>query len=287
MKKIVCLILAITFVLGFVGCKESDSEVATNTASSTTAQPVRTSNNAAGFQLEKPQTGEKAAVLHTNYGDIYIRLFAEEAPKTVENFIGLIEKGYYNGLIFHRVIKGFCVQGGDPKGNGTGGESLWGADFEDEFCDKLYNLAYSVAMANSGPGTNGSQFFINHSTAKTIDRTQYEYNAQYSQLQATYQQYAAYDPNYTSYYPTVESFSEENLTVDSRLVPEEVWKLYEANGGNISLDGAWRKKGGHTVFGQVYVGQDVVDKIAAVAVGENDKPVNDVIIESAEVITVS
>jgi len=77
------------------------------------------------------------------------------------------------------------------------------------------------------------------------------------------------------------------MTIDSRLVPEEVWKLYEANGGKISLDGAWRAKGGHTVFGQVYAGKDVVDKIAAVEVDENDKPVKSVIIESAEVITVS
>jgi cyclophilin family peptidyl-prolyl cis-trans isomerase len=106
-------------------------------------------------------------------------------------------------------------------------------------------------------------------------------------MQAMYQQYAAYYTDFTTYYPTVESFIQDNMTVDSRLVPEDVWKLYEKQGGNISLDGAWRAKGGHTVFGQVYAGQDVVDKIAAVEVGENDKPVKDVIIESAEIITVS
>ena len=292
MKKLVCLLLALSMVFCFVACKDNkttstDGTNSSDTTSAPAGQAVIKSDKAVGFQLDQPKAGEKAAVLHTNYGDIYIRLFADEAPKTVENFIGLIEKGYYNDLIFHRIIKGFCVQGGDPKGNGTGGESFWGKDFEDEFCDKLANISYSVAMANSGPNTNGSQFFINHSTTKTIDRKQYEYESQLSQMEAMYQQYAAYYTDFTTYYPTVESFIQENLTVDSRLVPEDVWKLYEANGGNISLDGAWRAKGGHTVFGQVYAGQDVVDKIAAVEVGENDKPVKDVIIESAEIITVS
>jgi len=294
MKRVICCILSFIIILCFVSCGKDNTSTTggsssgdTSTVSSASEQKVTHSDKTTGFQLEKPKSGEQVAVLHTNYGDIWIRLFPDEAPKTVENFIGLINKGYYNGLIFHRIIEGFCVQGGDPKGDGTGGESLWGADFADEFCDKLVNISYSVAMANAGPGTNGSQFFINHSTTKTIDRSQYDYNTMYVQLEMTYQQYCAYYTDFTSYYPTLQSFIDENMTIDSRLVPEEVWKLYEANGGKISLDGAWRAKGGHTVFGQVYAGKDVVDKIAAVEVDENDKPVKSVIIESAEVITVS
>ncbi len=285
------VLVVILITLSFSSCAEkTTTQPATSTVSNavvTNQDRLQPSSKAYGFQLDQPKAGEQVAVLHTNYGDIFIRLFPDEAPKAVENFIGHINSGYYNGLIFHRVIKGFCVQGGDPEGNGTGGESIWGKNFEDEFSDKLLNITYSVAMANSGANTNGSQFFINHSTTKTLDRTLYDYETQYSNLQATYQQYAMYYQDFKTYYPTVESFIEENLTVDSRLVPEEVWKLYEANGGNINLDGAWRQAGGHTVFGQVYMGQEVVDEITEVAVGENDKPLNDVVIESAEVITVS
>ena len=96
----------------------------------------------------------------TNYGDIVIQLFPEQAPKTVENFVGLSEKGYYKDVIFHRVISDFMVQSGDPTGSGMGGESLWGDSFEDEFSPELFNLRGALSMANSGPATNGSQFFI-------------------------------------------------------------------------------------------------------------------------------
>jgi peptidylprolyl isomerase len=101
------------------------------------------------------------AVLETNQGNIEIRLFPEVAPKTCENFVGLIEKGYYNGIIFHRVIPQFMIQGGDPTGTGSGGESIWGGQFEDEVRpDVIFNRKGLLAMANAGPGTNGSQFFI-------------------------------------------------------------------------------------------------------------------------------
>ena len=101
------------------------------------------------------------AILHTNRGDIEIRLFPEVAPKTCENFVGLINKGYYNGVIFHRVIPQFMLQGGDPTGTGRGGASLWGGKFEDECSPKVkFDKPGLLAMANAGPGTNGSQFFI-------------------------------------------------------------------------------------------------------------------------------
>lgn len=103
---------------------------------------------------------EKLVEMETSMGVIKIKLFPEYAKKAVENFITHSQNGYYDGLTFHRVIKDFMIQGGDPKGNGTGGESIYGQPFEDEFSDKLFNIRGALSMANSGPDTNGSQFFI-------------------------------------------------------------------------------------------------------------------------------
>ncbi|EOI7546490.1 peptidylprolyl isomerase [Enterococcus hirae] len=100
------------------------------------------------------------AVIKTNRGDITVQLFPELAPKTVKNFIELAKKGYYDGVIFHRVIPDFMIQSGDPTGTGMGGESIYGESFEDEFSRELFNLRGALSMANSGPNTNGSQFFI-------------------------------------------------------------------------------------------------------------------------------
>lgn len=101
------------------------------------------------------------AVLETTQGSIEVTLFPDIAPKAVENFITLAESNYYDGTIFHRVIKGFMIQGGDPLGNGTGGESIWGKPFQDEVLSTVkFDKPGILAMANAGPGTNGSQFFI-------------------------------------------------------------------------------------------------------------------------------
>ena len=111
--------------------------------------------------MTKAQMNNLVAVLETNQGTIEIKLFSDVAPKTCENFVGLIKKGYYDGLIFHRVIPGFMIQGGDPTGTGRGGESLWGGKFEDEVRkDVVFDRKGLLAMANAGPNTNGSQFFI-------------------------------------------------------------------------------------------------------------------------------
>lgn len=112
-------------------------------------------------QTHLKQALGSVAILHTTLGDIHLRLFPEYAPKAVENFVGLAKKGYYDNVIFHRVIKGFMLQTGDPEGDGTGGESLWGEDFEDEFHKAVkHDRPYTLSMANCGPGTNASQFFI-------------------------------------------------------------------------------------------------------------------------------
>lgn len=105
--------------------------------------------------------GESKVILETNQGNIVLKLFPDAAPKAVENFTQLVKKGYYNGIIFHRVIKDFMIQGGDPTGTGMSGESIWGAPFEDEVSQDLkFDRKGLLAMANAGPNTNGSQFFI-------------------------------------------------------------------------------------------------------------------------------
>ena len=116
-------------------------------------------------ELHFPQVDIKTvdgpiATIKTNHGDMRIKLFPEHAPKTVANFIALSKDGYYDGVIFHRIIKDFMIQGGDPTGTGMGGESIYGESFEDEFSEELYNVRGALSMANAGPNTNGSQFFI-------------------------------------------------------------------------------------------------------------------------------
>lgn len=116
-------------------------------------------------ELHFPQVDIEAvdgpiATIKTNLGDMRIKLFPEHAPKTVANFIALSKDGYYDGVIFHRIIKDFMIQGGDPTGTGMGGESIYGESFEDEFSEELYNVRGALSMANAGPNTNGSQFFI-------------------------------------------------------------------------------------------------------------------------------
>ena len=118
-------------------------------------------------EKKKAETGT-AAIIHTTQGDIHIRLFPDAAPKAVENFVTHSRRGYYNSTIFHRVIRKFMIQGGDPLGDGTGGESIWGKEFEDEFSSLKHDKPYTVSMANAGPNTNGSQFFI--TTEKTVRR---------------------------------------------------------------------------------------------------------------------
>ncbi len=193
------------------------------------------------IQLNAPVSGDTVAIMHTTMGDIKIKLFKEQTPKTFENFTTHAKNGYYNGLIFHRVIKDFMIQGGDPLGSGIGGESIWGRSFEDEFTPELHNIRGALSMANAGPNTNGSQFFIVQ--AKEVPSNML---SQMKDLSDAY--------------------------------PEECAKAYAELGGTPWLD--FR----HTVFGQVYEGMDVVDAIANVKVGMNDKPVEDVKIESIEII---
>lgn len=118
-------------------------------------------------QIREIQSGDTVALMKTTLGDIKILLFPEAAPKAAENFVTHAKNGYYTGIIFHRVIPDFMIQGGDPTGTGRGGESIWGRSFEDEFSVDYHNIRGALSMANAGPGTNGSQFFIVQ--AKEVD----------------------------------------------------------------------------------------------------------------------
>ncbi|MDR3190350.1 MAG: peptidylprolyl isomerase [Lactobacillaceae bacterium] len=184
------------------------------------------------------------AVLETNKGTIKIKLFPTQAPKTVENFVGLIEQGYYDGIIFHRVIRDFMVQGGDPTGTGMGGESIWGAPFADEFSDEVFNLNGALSMANAGPNTNGSQFFI--------------VNA-----------------------PQV---SPRDMKAVAAFYPEAIVERFTQDGGTPWLDGKNPMTPyGHTVFGHVQEGLDVVKDIMNTKTDYADKPKEDVVIIKATV----
>ena len=201
-------------------------------------------------QFSAPKTGDTVALMTTSMGMIKLKLFPTIAPKTVENFVGLAKKGYYNGLKFHRVMNEFMIQGGDPNGNGSGGESIWGKPFEDEFSAKRANYRGALSMANSGPNTNGSQFFIVQN--KTPDPKMIE---------------------------DLKAGKTENLSKNT-FSKEEV-EQYAKVGGTPWLDFK------HTVFGQVYQGMDVVDKIAASEVdNKSSAPKTDIKIETVEIVTI-
>lgn len=157
-------LLLSVMLLGACGngeAKETKSK-SSDTAQSSTEKKEKVDLN----KLELPQLNKEVAEnealveMVTTEGTIKIKLFPEQAPKTVENFMTHTKDGYYNGLTFHRVMNDFMIQGGDPKGDGSGGESIWKEAFKDEFSNQLYNLRGALSMANSGPNTNGSQFFI-------------------------------------------------------------------------------------------------------------------------------
>jgi peptidyl-prolyl cis-trans isomerase B (cyclophilin B) len=121
-------------------------------------------------QLDVVKAEGPVAHIKTNHGVLNVKLFAEIAPRTVANFVALSKDGYYDGIIFHRIIKDFMIQGGDPTGTGMGGESIYGGSFEDEFSMEAFNLRGALSMANAGPNTNGSQFFI-------VQNQNFPYNA--------------------------------------------------------------------------------------------------------------
>lgn len=149
--------LIIFLIIGLAACSTKDSQ--------NNIEPKNAKINSEGEKVKELLTLEEneklIAKINTSMGDIEIELFADKTPKTVENFVGLALQNYYDGIIFHRVIDQFMIQGGDPTGSGSGGSSYFGGSFEDEFhSDLTHNGPGILSMANAGPNTNGSQFFI-------------------------------------------------------------------------------------------------------------------------------
>ncbi|KAB2332982.1 peptidylprolyl isomerase [Bacillus mesophilum] len=236
--RLLAVLTILLLVLTACGTNTEDSAEPSESNGTDSSEP----NGTESVQSSLPQLSEeisdneKLVEMTTSLGVIKMKLFPEQAPKAVENFIAHSKDGYYEGIIFHRVIQDFMIQTGDPQGTGMGGESIFGEPFEDEFSSDLFHFRGALAMANSGANTNGSQFFIVQN--KTLD------------------------PNLTKQMQDAE-------------YPDEAVTAYEA-GGTPWLDGK------HTVFGQVIEGMEVVDEIAA-AEAENDKPLEDIVIEKITV----
>lgn len=268
MKKTIPLLVIILSLVSLSGCSQLTKAIrgedyvnAKASASAASASKSASASSSKAYQKELkkalsadtsafPQLSndvtdnESEVLMHTSEGDITIKLFPKYAPLAVENFLTHAKEGYYNGVLFHRVISDFMIQSGDPKGDGTGGESIWknkdksidsGNGFKNEISPYLYNIRGAVAMANAGADTNGSQFFINQNT------------------------------------------DDQSQKLSSSSYPEPIIGAY-AKDGNPGLDG------NYTVFGQVIDGMDVVDKIAQTATDDNDKPTTDVTITSIDIL---
>ena len=218
----------------------SDKAYATETATLPAEAKGKILNYSFGLYGE-PEIGEEIAVMHTSQGDFCIRFFPDAAPLAVTNFKELATSGYYDGVIFHRIINDFMIQGGDPTGTGYHGDSFWGNAFNDEFSTDARNFRGALSMANAGANTNGSQFFV-----VQLDTVTDSLISQMQQLPSRFS--------------------------------DKVIDVYRQYGGTPGLDYK------HTVFGFVFYGMETVDKIAAVKTGENDKPLEDVVINGIDVV---
>jgi len=258
MKKKLALILTLS-ILALSGCSDSgDSQGGAQNEQSSEQESSQPDNNEntqlsdySLSQLDSPKAGDTIATISTTKGDIKVWFFPQYAPKAVENFTTHAKNGYYNGVIFHRVINNFMIQGGDPEGTGRGGESIWGGVFENEVVPNLAHFRGALCMANAGADTNGSQFYI-------------------------VQNPDIGDKAKQAFTETLNKFSgsDEEVKMFTKYLNE-----YINNGGYPSLDGSY------TVFGQVYEGMDVVDSIAAVETNKDDKPLEDIKINSITVGT--
>lgn len=187
-----------------VNTTKTGNSATTNQTSNTVEQKAEENFDyvsAAENQMAEPAAGETIAVMHVkNYGDITFKFFADKAPKAVENFLTHAKDGYYNGVKFHRVIEEFMIQGGDPKGDGTGGESIWGTGFAEEFDQGLVPYRGALCMASAGTGTSslGSQFFIVQ--ANPDEQQLSSIKIMYSQSFAeAYSKYGGYPSLYNNY----------------------------------------------------------------------------------------
>lgn len=258
MKKLICKILfTALLVVSLAGCGTKND---TGAATETEALEI-TKLGGTGAQFDAPKKGDTVAeIVVKDFGSIKLKFFQEEAPKAVENFVTHAKKGYYDGLTFHRIINEFMIQGGDPTGNGTGGESIWGEDFEDEFSDNLYPYRGALCMANTGaPVSNSSQFFIvqAHAIGDDILKQMEEQND-----------------------ITIPKDPVERMKFIYQVdLSEEAAVNFDKLGGTPYLHNK------HTVFGQMISGYDILDKIAETEVesAETGVPVNKVVIEKINI----
>ncbi|MCM1577744.1 MAG: peptidylprolyl isomerase [Ruminococcus sp.] len=234
------------------GTEQQSSPEETASETAVTAAPVEEGEI---LNFIPPEKGEKIAVITVrDYGEIKIKLFPEAAQAGVENFVGLAEMNYYDELIFHRIIPEFMIQGGDPRGDGTGGSSIWGEKFDGGIPEGLYHFSGAVAYANStGPATDGSQFYIVNTPEGYFNLGGYRN-----------------EDGSVHYY---ETFEEAGYSL-----PVNVQEMYREKGGTPSLDG------GYTVFGQVFEGLDIVRSIAQVETDDNDKPLTQVVMDSVRIV---
>ena len=234
MKKWIALFLAaVTAMSMMTACQKSEGD---------TKEPAaqeQTEENTAETALELPQLAEKPAkdsqviIMETSAGTIKMCLYPEYAPKAVENFVTHAQEGYYDGLTFHRIIEGFMIQGGDPEGNGTGGESIWGEGFGEEITSNLRHFRGALCMAKSSmPNSQGSQFYIVQNPV--VDES------------------------------LISQMEEIGVNSEGNGFPKEVIDAYRELGGVPALDY------NYTVFGQVFEGLDVVDKLTIEAKVEDD-----------------
>ena len=220
------------------------------------------------MQNQPPQSGDTVAIIHTSMGDIYVRFFPEETPLAYENFVTHARNGYYDGLIFHRVMEDFMIQGGCAEGTGMAGESIWGEGFGPEWSRNLRHFRGALAMAQSAmPNSIGSQFYIVHGSISGR-----ELPAEWVEDFEWAKENQDFDLG--------QDLEGNDLTLGD-LHPIVQMEGYLRYGGTPHLDMSLSQQGpGHTVFGQVISGMDVVDAIAAVETDSvNDRPLSDVVIE--------
>ncbi len=293
MKRILPLFLA-AVLLALAGCGTASPGETTGAPETDPAQweprvTALPSEDGALPQLEDPTPETPIVTLHTSAGDIKIMLFPEQAPRAVENFVTHCGEGYYDGVSFHRVIQGFMIQSGDPEGTGSGGESIWGTPFPDEFSDGLHHFRGALSMANRGTDTNGSQFFIvqGGAAAQEESRETVEETWMQSELQRQYDEAAASgmgEEELETLLAALQETLEQGVTQEWKDRFDPAYDAYMTQGGVPSLDY------NYTVFGQVIEGMDVVDAIAGAEVKENaagevSSPVEPVLIESVTVET--
>jgi peptidyl-prolyl cis-trans isomerase B (cyclophilin B) len=199
MKQILYILTFMSIIL-VTACGTANEKQTTNQNEETNAEKEITETN--GYRQLTNDSGNNeypTVEMVTSKGSVIVELYPDIAPKAVENFITHSKNGYYDGTTFHRVINEFMIQGGDPLGDGTGGESAFGAPFENEISDQVFHFKGALSMANAGPNTNGSQFFIVQKSTIEVELMQQIANAGY---------------------------------------PEEILKAYEERGGTPWLDPA-------------------------------------------------